>query len=62
VGFGKPVSFGWLSDDFGTGGVIGDPRGATAEEGKELLEDGIEQCLAALGEIARFDPRFTAGD
>jgi creatinine amidohydrolase len=57
VGFGKPVSFGWLSDDFDTGGVIGDPLGATAEEGKQLFEDGVEQCLAALGEIARFSPR-----
>jgi len=61
VGFGRPVSFGWLSDDFGTGGVVGDPTGATAEEGKQLLEDGIEQCLAALREIARFDPRPPGG-
>ena len=56
VGFGKPVSFGWLSDDFGTGGVIGDPRGATAEQGKQLFDDGVAGCLEALEEIARFDP------
>ena len=29
IGFGKPVSFGWTSDDFGPDGHIGDPTGAT---------------------------------
>ena len=33
IGFGKPVSFGWTSDDFGPDGHIGDPTGATAEQG-----------------------------
>jgi creatinine amidohydrolase len=56
VGFGKSVSFGWLSDDFGTGGVVGDPRGATAEQGKAAFEAGLEHCTAAMREIARFDP------
>jgi creatinine amidohydrolase len=27
IGFGKPVSFGWTSDDFGPDGYIGDPTG-----------------------------------
>jgi len=57
VGFGKSVSFGWLSDDFGTGGVLGDPRGATAEQGKAAFEAAIEHGTAAMREIARFDPR-----
>jgi|SRR5882757_1331825 len=57
VGFGKSVSFGWLSDDFGTGGVVGDPRGATAEQGKTAFEAAIEHGAAAMREIARFDPR-----
>jgi creatinine amidohydrolase len=57
VGFGKPVSFGWLSDDFGTGGVVGDPRRATAEEGKQYLEDATAHGLAALREITVFHPR-----
>jgi creatinine amidohydrolase len=56
VGFGKSVSFGWLSDDFGTGGVVGDPRGATAERGKLAFDVALEHCTAALREIARFDP------
>ena len=31
VRFGGDVSFGWLSNDFGPSGHIGDPTGATAE-------------------------------
>lgn len=56
VGFGKFVSFGWLSDDFGTGGVVGDPTGATAEEGKLAFEAALTHCAAALREVARFRP------
>lgn len=56
VGFGKSVSFGWLSDDFGTGGVLGDPRGATAEQGKAAFEAALDHCAEAMREIARFDP------
>lgn len=56
VGFGKSVSFGWLSDDFGTGGVVGDPRGASAEQGKEAFQAALEHGAAALREIARFEP------
>jgi creatinine amidohydrolase len=57
VGFGKPVSFGWLSDDFGTDGTLGDPTGATAEHGKQKYEAMIATAAASLAEIARFDPR-----
>lgn len=56
IGFGKPVSFGWLSDDFGTDGTIGDPTGATAELGQQLFEAGVQKCAAALREVARFAP------
>ncbi|TVT62882.1 creatininase family protein [Amycolatopsis rhizosphaerae] len=55
IGFGKQVSFGWLSDDFGTDGTIGDPTGANAELGKQLFEAGVEKCAAALREVARFE-------
>ena len=30
-------------------GVLGDPRGATAEEGARLLDELVEACAAALG-------------
>jgi creatinine amidohydrolase len=56
VRFGGAVSFGWLSDDFGTDGTIGDPTGATAEHGKTLYEGMVRAAGASLAEIARFDP------
>ncbi|WP_406496939.1 creatininase family protein [Streptomyces sp. NBC_01604] len=57
IGFGKPVSFGWTSDDFGTGnGVIGDPTGATPELGRKLVDAAIATNAAALRECARFRP------
>jgi creatinine amidohydrolase len=57
IGFnGMPVSFGWLSDDFGTPGVVGDPTRATAEYGRILWETSVSQAVGALHEIAAFDP------
>jgi creatinine amidohydrolase len=58
VGFGKPVSFGWLSNDFGTDGTLGDPTGSTAEHGKQKYEAMITTAAQSLAEIARFDPRL----
>jgi creatinine amidohydrolase len=55
VRFGGAVSFGWLSDDFGTNGVIGDPVPATAERGAELFAGAVEAFCAALVEIAAFE-------
>ncbi len=57
IGFaGAPVQFGWTSDDFGTGGVIGDPTGATAAAGAELASQLVAEGVASLAEIASFDP------
>ncbi|WP_420366113.1 creatininase family protein [Curtobacterium sp. L3-7] len=53
---GGPVSFGWLSNDFGTPGVIGDASRATAEYGKALWDVSLDEAVASLHEIARFDP------
>jgi creatinine amidohydrolase len=55
VGFGGPVSFGWMSNDFGPDGHIGDPAGATAERGKERFEGAVRAFSEALREVARFD-------
>lgn len=54
VRFGGSVGFGWLSDDFGPDGHIGDPTGATAERGATLFAAAVESFAAALGEIAAF--------
>ncbi|MFD5317699.1 creatininase family protein [Streptomyces sp. NPDC127098] len=57
VGFGKPVAFGWTSDDFATGtGLVGDPTGATPELGRKLVDAAVARCAAALRECARFLP------
>src|SRR6478672_7185533 len=51
VRFGGAVSFGWLSNDFGPSGHIGDPTGATADRGKQIFEGAVR----ALREVAHFD-------
>jgi creatinine amidohydrolase len=56
IGFGKPVSFGWLSDDFGPDGHIGDPTGATAEHGKAVFEAAAAQLARAIAQAHRFRP------
>ena len=52
VRFGGAVSFGWLSNDFGPSGHIGDPTGATAERGKLLFEAPCARFGEALAEVA----------
>jgi creatinine amidohydrolase len=55
VRFGGRVSFGWLSDDFGPDGIVGDPTVATADLGKQLFEGAVNGFVEALHEIAVFD-------
>jgi creatinine amidohydrolase len=55
IGFKKRVTFGWLSNDFGTNGTLGDPTGATAAYGKTLFDAAVDESVAAFAEIARFD-------
>ena len=55
---GGPVAFGWLSNDFGTPGVVGDPTQASAEYGAVLWDASVAQAVASLGEIARFAHRL----
>jgi creatinine amidohydrolase len=54
VRFGGPVSFGWLSDDFGDTGAIGDPTQADAATGRRLVDAAIASFVGALHEIATF--------
>lgn len=57
VKFGGAVSFGWLSNDFDDSGVIGDPTGASAQDGARLFEESVQMLSVALGEVARFPIR-----
>ncbi|WP_448002436.1 creatininase family protein [Agromyces bauzanensis] len=58
IGFhSKPVTLGWLSNDFDPSGVIGDPTGANAAHGAALFEHAVEESARSLEEIARFEPR-----
>jgi creatinine amidohydrolase len=54
---GGSVHFGWLSDDFGPSGVIGDPTGANAADGQALIRASVDSGVAALDEIAGFRHR-----
>ncbi|WP_084078132.1 creatininase family protein [Demequina sp. NBRC 110057] len=57
LGFaGASVEFGWLSDDFGFDGVLGDPTGASAGAGERIASGLIADGVEALQEIATFDP------
>jgi creatinine amidohydrolase len=55
VRFGGLVSFGWLSDDFGPSGVIGDPTGATPDLGAELFANAVRALGEGLAEVAAFE-------
>ena len=54
VRFGGEVSFGWLANDFGPDGHIGDPTGATSQLGKELFEASVTRLGEQLGEVREF--------
>ena len=54
VRFGGSVSFGWMSNDFGPDGHIGDPRGASAELGARQFDAAVEALGKAMGEVAAF--------
>jgi creatinine amidohydrolase len=55
VRFGGNVSFGWLSDDFGPDGYLGDPTLASAEAGKAGFAAIVDTLGAQLAEITHFD-------
>lgn len=55
VRFGGKVGFGWLSNDFGADGHIGDPTIATAERGQMLFEAAVTAFAESLAEVATFE-------
>ena len=55
VRFGGKVGFGWLSNDFGPDGHIGDPTTASAERGAVLFEGAVTAFAESLAEVAAFE-------
>jgi creatinine amidohydrolase len=55
VRFGGAVTFGWLADDFGPDGHIGDPTASTPELGKQLFEGYVSRLGDQLAEVSRFE-------
>jgi creatinine amidohydrolase len=55
VRFGGRVAFGWLSNDFFPEGHIGDPTGANAEVGAQMIDGAVKGLAGALREIVTFD-------
>lgn len=55
VRFGGSVTFGWLSNDFGPDGHIGDPTTASAEQGAAAFADSTAMLVAALREVAALE-------
>jgi creatinine amidohydrolase len=49
-----PATFAWLTLDIAASGVMGDPRPATAENGKRWLEQAAMRLAAALEAMARY--------
>lgn len=58
---GGQGQFGWLSDDFGPSGVIGDPTGADAAWGAQVVDRAVAQGVALLREVAAFPTPARAG-
>lgn len=57
VRFGGSVAFGWLSNDFGDHGHIGDPTQASAELGRQLFEGAVSTFVEVLAEVSTFRHR-----
>ncbi|MCI8478076.1 MAG: creatininase family protein [Oscillospiraceae bacterium] len=54
--FSGRVSYGWMTQDVSRSGTIGDPCGATAEEGERWLSSVTDLLYQALLEIQSFGP------
>jgi creatinine amidohydrolase/Fe(II)-dependent formamide hydrolase-like protein len=55
IGLLGPIPFAWVTSDVTATGAIGDPRGATVERGREIVERSVAKIALALEEICRFE-------
>jgi creatinine amidohydrolase len=49
-----PATFAWLTRDIAPSGVVGDPRSATPEHGRQWIEQAAKQLAAALEAMLHF--------
>ena len=61
IGLLGPIPFAWSTDDVSATGAIGDPRAATVERGREIVELSVAKIALALEEICRFEMPRPAG-
>lgn len=61
IGLLGPIPFAWSTDDVSATGAIGDPRPATVERGREIVELSVAKIALALEEICRFEMPHPAG-
>lgn len=54
---GQPARPGWLAEDLGPSGAIGNASAATAEKGAQLIGSAAKGLAAYLQDFARFDGR-----
>ena len=60
--FNRGATWPWRSDDagLGRGGVIGDPRGASAELGRDIIERVVSECGHVFRRLLESDSTRTA--
>jgi creatinine amidohydrolase/Fe(II)-dependent formamide hydrolase-like protein len=61
VGLLGPIPFAWSTDDVSTTGAIGDPRNATPDRGRDIVELSVAKIALTLAEICRFEMPTPAG-
>jgi creatinine amidohydrolase len=52
-----PATFAWLTRDIAPSGVMGEPHGATAENGARWIEEGATKVAAALEAMLAFQEK-----
>jgi creatinine amidohydrolase len=58
----SPANFAWLTKDIAPSGVLGDPRGATAENGERWSNEAARRIAKILVKMAEFEPQSGRGD
>ncbi len=51
----QPIGFGWMAQDVGPAGAMGDAASATAAKGEATADNGADAFLALLRDVERFD-------